>query len=66
MIPITLLIVLLIFAFWVTVPLLIVGLFFNFRYRFEGPDIRAVDLNDAMDGAAETVEQVKSQFTDKK
>lgn len=63
--PITLLVVLLIFAFWLVLPLLVVGLFFNMRYRFEGPNVRAKDLNDAMDGAADTVENVKNQFNDK-
>lgn len=62
-IPITLLVVLLLFAFWVVLPLLVVGLFFNMRYRFEGPNIRAVDLNQAMDGAAETAENLKHEFT---
>lgn len=62
--PITLLVVLLIFAFWVVVPLLIVGLFFNMRYQFVGPDIRVVDidLNKAMDGAAEAAENIKNEF----
>lgn len=63
--PITLLVVLLFFAFWVVVPLLVVGLFFNMRYHFVGPDIRSVDIdiNKAMDGAAETVENIKNEFT---
>ncbi len=64
-VPITLLVVLLFFAFWVVVPLLVVGLFFNMRYHFVGPDIRSVDIdiNKAMDGAAETVENIKNEFT---
>ena len=32
--PLTLCVVLLVFAFWVCIPLLIVGLFFSFRYSF--------------------------------
>lgn len=63
-VPITLLIVLLFFAFWVVVPLMVVGLFFNMRYHFAGPDIHSVDIdiNKAMDGAAETVENIKNEF----
>lgn len=65
-VPITLLVVLLIFAFWVVVPLMVVGLFFNMRYRFAGPDVRSVDididLNKAMDSAAEAAESIKNEF----
>ena len=63
-IPITLLVVFLLFAFWVVVPLLVVGLFFNMRYHFAGPDVRSVDidLNKAMDSAAEAAENIKSEF----
>lgn len=59
-VPITLLVVLLIFAFYVVVPLMIVGLFFNFRYHFEGPDMKAVDINKAMDTAADAAENLKN------
>lgn len=64
-IPITLLVVFLLFAFWVVVPLLVVGLFFNMRYQFAGPDVRSVDidLNKAMDNAAEAAENIKNEFT---
>lgn len=63
--PITLLVVLLVFAFWVVVPLMVVGLFLNTRYQFEGPDIRVVDIdiNKAMDGAAEAAESIKNEFS---
>lgn len=62
-VPVTLLIVLLCFAFWVILPLLVIGLFFNMRYHFEGPDIRAVDLNQAMEEAADTAENMKEEFS---
>ena len=63
-VPITLLVVFLIFAFWVIVPLLVIGLFFNMRYQFAGPDIRSVDIdiNKAMDSAAEAAENIKNEF----
>ncbi len=58
------LVVFLLFAFWVAVPLLVVGLFFNMRYQFAGPDIRSVDidLNKAMDSAADAAENIKNEF----
>lgn len=64
-VPVTLLVVLLIFAFWVVVPLLIVGLFFSMRYHFAGPDVRSVDidLNKAMDTAADAAENIKSEIS---
>lgn len=62
-VPITLLIVLLCFAFWVILPLLVIGLFFNMRYHFEGPDVHAVDLNQAMDDAANAAENMKQEFS---
>ena len=63
-VPITLLVVLLFFAFWVVLPLMIVGLFFNMHYHFAGPDIRSVDIdiNKAMDGAASAAESIKNEF----
>ncbi len=62
--PITLLVVLLIFSFWMIVPLLVVGLFFDMRYQFCGPDVRSVDIdiNRAMDSAAEAAESIKNEF----
>lgn len=57
--PITVLVLLLIFAFWIVVPLLIVGLFFSFRYFFEGPDIKSTAVNDAMDTVANAAEEIK-------
>lgn len=38
-IPVTILVLLTIFAFYVIIPLIIVGLFFDFKYTFKGPDI---------------------------
>lgn len=64
-VPITLLVVLLIFAFWVVLPLMIVSLFFGFRYHFEGPDMKnaSADINRAMDNVANAAEDIKNDFT---
>lgn len=63
-VPISVLIILLIIAFWTVIPLLIIGLFFNMRYRFVGPDIHSVDidLNKAMDEAANAADNIKSEI----
>lgn len=60
--PITVLALLLIFAFWVTVPLIIIGLFFGFRYRFNGPDFSSNTINAAMDSVADAAENLRKSI----
>jgi hypothetical protein len=50
------------FAFWIVLPLIIVGLFFNFRYSFEGPDINNSKVNDAMNTVANAAEEIKNDM----
>lgn len=57
--PITVLVLLLFIAFWIVVPLLILGFFFSFRYYFHGPDIKSTRVNDAMDSVANAAEEIK-------
>lgn len=45
--------------------LLIIGLFFGFRYRIEGAGPFTIDVNEAMDKAADTAEDIKSDFNKK-
>jgi hypothetical protein len=62
--PINLLIILILCSastvFWV----LLILLFFNFRYHFEGPDIKTVDfdINETFAKAADTVDNIKNEF----
>jgi len=58
-IPVTVLALFLIFAFWVTVPLVVIGLFFGFRYKFVGPDLGKESINRAIDSVAEAAESLK-------
>ena len=60
--PITVLVLLVVFAFWIVVPLLIIGLFFSFRYYFQGPDIKCTKVNDAMDTVANAAEEIKNDM----
>ncbi|OQB15999.1 MAG: Elongation factor Ts, mitochondrial [Firmicutes bacterium ADurb.Bin193] len=60
--PLTVLALLLIFAFWMIIPLLIVGLFFNCRYLFQGPDFQGSGVNDMMKSASEAAENIKNDF----
>lgn len=58
-VPVTALAVLLVFAFWMVIPLTIIGLFFGFRYRFKGPDFMGNTVNDAMNSAADAAINLK-------
>lgn len=60
-IPVTVLAILLLFMFWVTIPLIIVGLFFGYRYMFIGPELGKEDVNRAMDSVAEVAESLKKE-----
>lgn len=60
-IPVTVLVLLLIFAFWITLPLMIIGLFLSCRYVFRGSDIESINMNGIMDSAADAAEGLKSE-----
>ena len=59
--PVLVLALLLIFAFWVCVPVLVIGLFAGFRYSFSGAELGRESVNHAMDKAAEVAEKVKGE-----
>lgn len=58
--PVLILAILILFLFPATIPLLIIGLFFEFRYHFEGLDSRAEGINDAMGRVADGAETLKN------
>lgn len=61
-VPVLLLILAIIFAFWVTLPLLVIGLFCECKYHFSGIEDITVNLNQACDKAAESVENLKTDI----
>lgn len=61
-VPLLILILLLLGFFWVTVPLIIVGLFFGITYNFTGIDKVVVDVNEVCDKASQTAENIKNEF----
>lgn len=69
-VPVLILILLVILAFWITVPLILLGLFLGCRYRFVGPDLGRETINDAMGNVSDTVDdmvgQMKKEFHDSK
>lgn len=62
-IPLTAMVLLLIFAFWLVIPIIIIGLFFGYRYWFEGPEVGKPAVNKAMDSVAEAAENLKKDIT---
>jgi hypothetical protein len=64
-VPVTVLVLMLLFAFWITLPLMIIGLFFGLRYRFAGPDLESATVNSAMDSAAKAAEDLKKSINEK-
>ena len=61
--PVTLLVMIAILAFWIIFWVLLIGLFFGCRYSFEGPASMTVDMNKAMDSAANAADTIKNEFT---
>jgi len=62
--PMTAFVLLLIFFPYVVIPLLIVGLFFGFHYKFVGADLGKKGINDVMDKASKAAEAMKDEFKD--
>ncbi|MCR5585730.1 MAG: UBA/TS-N domain protein [Lachnospiraceae bacterium] len=60
--PVLVLILFLIFLFWLIFPLMIVGLFFECRYKFDGASEVKVDLNAFCDKCADGAENIKKEF----
>lgn len=62
--PVLILVLLLCCAFWVTIPVLVLGLFLGFRYRFSGPDLERDNLNGMMGNLADTAADLGRQVMD--
>lgn len=65
-IPVTVLVLLLLFMFWIIIPLLVVGLFFGYRYTFIGPDLGKENVNRVMDSVADAAENLKNEVKSEK
>lgn len=64
-VPVTVFVLLVVLFFWILFWILIAGLFLGCRYSFEGVGDIHVDVNKAMDRAADTADSIKNEFTDK-
>ncbi|MCR5521915.1 MAG: DUF4342 domain-containing protein [Lachnospiraceae bacterium] len=64
--PVLILIALMFGFFWAVIPLLIVGLFFDFRYSFKGGSKIEVDLNEFCDKAKNAANDIRDDFRNSK
>jgi len=62
--PVLILILLILCAYYVAIPLLILGLFLGFRYRFSGPDLEREDLNQMIGNVADTAADLGHKVMD--
>lgn len=60
--PVTAFVLLLIFCFWVVIPLMVVGLFLGCRYSFSGNELGRESVNNAMGKASEFADNIKNEF----
>ena len=63
-VPLLLFIILAVFAFWVVIPLIIIGLFCEFRYSFDGIGKVTVDVNEWSRKASDGVDHLKRDVMD--
>lgn len=62
-IPVLVFVLLLLLAFWVVIPLLIVGLFCGCRFALRGPELEREEVNRVIGKASDVVEGIKQEFT---
>ncbi|MDR1131030.1 MAG: DUF4342 domain-containing protein [Oscillospiraceae bacterium] len=60
--PVTVFLLLLIFCFWVVLPLMIVALFFGCRFSFSGNELGKDGINNAMGKATDIADEIKQEF----
>ena len=61
--PVTVVVVLLVFLFWLTIILFVISLFCGVRYSFRGAELGRESVNRAMDDAAYAVDDIKKTFS---
>lgn len=63
-VPVTVFVIICIFFFWAIFWVMVIGLFLGCRYSFEGVGKVELDVNKAMDHAADAAEKIKNGFSD--
>ncbi len=64
-VPVLVLVLALLIAFWLLAILLVVGLFCGCKYDFQGMDTATINLNQICEQASETCENIKKDFQNK-
>lgn len=64
LIPLTVLALFLIFAFWIVVPITFVGLIFGYRYRFSGPDLDKTQVNKSVETVSDATLRAVNKVVD--
>ncbi len=64
-VPVLVLVLALLILFWLIAILLVVGLFCNCKYCFQGINAATIDLNHICEQASETCENIKRDFQNK-
>ncbi len=59
--PVLILVLLVVLAPYLTIPVLVLGLFFGLRYRFSGPDLEREEINSVMGNVADTAADLGRQ-----
>ena len=62
--PVLILVLLLCCAPWITIPILVLGLFLGFRYRFSGPDLDRDEINSMIGSVADTAADLGHRVMD--
>jgi len=63
---VTLFVVLAILFFWAMTVLVVIALFFGYRFSFRGPELGKDPINDAVGKATDYAESIKQEFSDRK
>lgn len=62
-IPVLVFVLLLVLAFWIVIPLLIIGLFCGCRFALRGPEVEREEVNRVIGKASDMAEDIKQEFT---
>ena len=60
--PVTVFVILLIFCFWIVIPLMIIALFFNCRFSFSGNELGKEKVNNVMGKATDIADDIKTEI----
>ena len=62
--PITLFVLLFICFFWIITPLVVIGMFFGYRYSIRGAELGRESVNNVIDHAYDAIDDLKKSMTE--